>query len=125
MRIGLVGAGAVGGYFGARLALGGSDITFIARGAHGEAMRRNGLEVLSPAGDFHLPAPQVAAPGEDGPPFDLLIIAVKMYDLAEAARSVANRATGSAAHTKARPSGRPTAETCCRSSRSPASARRD
>lgn len=97
MRIGIVGAGAVGGYFGAKLALAGSDVTFVARGGHGEAMRHRGLQVLSPAGDFHLPAPQVSAPGDEGLPFDVLIIAVKMYDLGEAARGVANRTTSSTA----------------------------
>ena len=54
MRIAVLGAGGVGGYFGARLAADGNDVTFIARGAHAAAMREQGLKVLSPAGDLHL-----------------------------------------------------------------------
>ena len=48
MRIAIVGAGAVGGYFGARLAHAGRDVTFIARGAHLDAIRARGLQVVSP-----------------------------------------------------------------------------
>ncbi len=55
MRIAIVGAGGVGGYFGARLAESGADVTFIARGAHLDAMRSRGLHVRSPKGDLHLP----------------------------------------------------------------------
>ena len=48
MRIAIVGAGGVGGYFGGRLAAAGSDVTFLARGAHLEAMRARGLRITSP-----------------------------------------------------------------------------
>ena len=48
MRIAIMGSGAVGGYYGARLALAGHDVTFIARGAHLEAIRARGLHVKSP-----------------------------------------------------------------------------
>ena len=51
-RIVVFGAGAVGGYFGGRLAQAGQHVTFIARGAHLDAIRRNGLQVSSPTGDF-------------------------------------------------------------------------
>src|SRR5215475_1557754 len=54
MKVAVVGAGGVGGYFGARLAEAGADVSFVARGAHLEAMRTNGLKVLSPLGDIHL-----------------------------------------------------------------------
>ena len=54
MRIGIMAAGAVGGYFGARLAAAGHDVAFIARGAHREAMRRDGLKIESALGDVHL-----------------------------------------------------------------------
>ena len=47
MRIAVIGAGAVGGAFGAALAKGGSDVTFLARGAHLKAMRERGLKVLA------------------------------------------------------------------------------
>ena len=55
MRIAIVGSGGVGGYFGGRLAATGADVTFLARGAHLEAMRTHGLRIDSPKGDVHLP----------------------------------------------------------------------
>jgi 2-dehydropantoate 2-reductase len=55
MRIAIVGAGGVGGYFGARLAAAGADVSFLARGAHLEAMRSKGLTIRSFKGDLHLP----------------------------------------------------------------------
>jgi hypothetical protein len=55
MRIAILGSGGVGGYFGGRLAAGGDDVTFIARGAHLAALRERGLRILSPNGDVHLP----------------------------------------------------------------------
>jgi len=59
MRIVVMGTGGVGGYFGARLAQGGHDVAFVARGRHLEALRANGLRVESPLGDLHLPDIQV------------------------------------------------------------------
>ncbi len=80
MRIAIVGAGAVGGYFGARLARAGEDVTFIARGSHLDAIRTRGLEVVSPAlGDFTVRARAEADPSAVGP-VDLVIFAVKTYD---------------------------------------------
>ena len=55
MRIAAMAAGAVGGYFGARLAAAGHDVFFIARGAHRDAIAKNGLKVESVHGDLHLP----------------------------------------------------------------------
>ena len=55
MRIAIVGSGGVGGYFGGRLAAAGVDVTFLARGAHLEAMRTRGLRIDSPNGNVHLP----------------------------------------------------------------------
>jgi L-lactate dehydrogenase complex protein LldE len=52
MKIAVMGSGGVGGYFGARLAQGGCDVAFIARGAHFAAMREHGLTVESPLGDI-------------------------------------------------------------------------
>lgn len=81
MRIAVIGAGGVGGYFGARMAAAGEDVSFIARGAHLEAMRRDGLRIESGLGDFTL-KPVRAAPSavELGPePFDLVVIAVKLW----------------------------------------------
>ena len=80
MRIVVVGAGGVGGYFGARLAAAGADVTFIARGRHLEALRSTGLRLVSPKGDLHLP--RVAAtgnPAEIGPA-DIVFFTVKLYD---------------------------------------------
>lgn len=84
MRIAIVGSGAVGGYFGARLARAGQDVTFIARGAHLAAIRAHGLDVRSAAlGDFVAQAraeDDTAAVGV----VDLVIYAVKSYDDASA-----------------------------------------
>ena len=84
MRIAVVGSGAVGGYFGARLARAGEDVVFIARGAHLAAIRAHGLAVRSAAlGDFVARAraeEDAAAVG----PVDLVLYAVKSYDDASA-----------------------------------------
>jgi 2-dehydropantoate 2-reductase len=80
MRFAIVGSGAVGGYFGARLARSGQDVTFIARGAHLEAIRTSGLQVRSAAlGDFVARAPAEQDPARVGP-VDVVIFAVKAYD---------------------------------------------
>jgi 2-dehydropantoate 2-reductase len=80
VRIAIVGSGGVGGYFGGRLAEAGADVTFIARGEHLAALRRNGLRVESPAGDLALePVRAVETPAEVGP-VDIVLFAVKLYD---------------------------------------------
>ncbi|MEW6322862.1 MAG: 2-dehydropantoate 2-reductase [Acidobacteriota bacterium] len=80
MRIAVVGSGAVGGYFGAKLARAGQDVTFIARGAHLEAIRAKGLEVKSARlGDFTVQARAEQDTSSVGP-VDLVIFAVKTYD---------------------------------------------
>lgn len=94
MRIAVVGAGGVGGYFGARLAKAGCDVTFVARGAHLAAMRDKGLRVLSEGGDIHLDSPKLVDSPEHLPPVDLVIVAVKLWDteqVAAALRPVAER----------------------------------
>jgi 2-dehydropantoate 2-reductase len=53
-RIAVMAAGAVGGYFGGRMAAAGHDVAFIARGAHRDAIRRDGLKIESALGDLHL-----------------------------------------------------------------------
>ena len=80
MRIVAFGAGGVGGYFGAKLALSGVDVTFVARGAHLEAIRTNGLAIHSPDGDM-LVHPAVATDdvATIDPP-DYLLFAVKLFD---------------------------------------------
>ena len=78
-------AGAVGGYFGARLAAAGHDVFFIARGAHRDAIAKNGLKVESVHGDIHLPKPNVTNdPGKVGP-VDIVLFAVKLWDTETAA----------------------------------------
>lgn len=85
LRIVAFGSGGVGGYFGGRLAAAGEDVTFIARGRHLEALRTDGLRLVSPKGDVHLR--QVRAtdrPGDVGP-VDVVLFTVKMYDAASSA----------------------------------------
>jgi 2-dehydropantoate 2-reductase len=85
MRIAVVGAGGVGGYFGARLAQAGEDVAFIARGAQLAALRDRGLTVESPHGHLEL-GPQRASedPGEIGP-VDAVLVCVKTWQLPETA----------------------------------------
>lgn len=88
MKVAVMGTGGVGGYFGAKLSLGGCDVSFIARGAHLEAMRRDGLKVLSPLGDMHLPSPNVTdTPGDIGH-VDIVLFGVKLWDTARAAQAI-------------------------------------
>jgi 2-dehydropantoate 2-reductase len=76
----ILGSGAVGGYYGARLARAGHDVTFIARGAHLEAIRARGLEVRSPMlGDFVVRARAEEDTSTIGT-VDIVIVAVKTYD---------------------------------------------
>jgi len=80
MRIAVMGTGGVGGYFGTRLALGGCDVSFIARGRHLEAIRQGGLKVESPLGDMRLAAPRATDnPAEIGA-VDLVLFGVKLWD---------------------------------------------
>ncbi len=81
MRIAIVGAGGVGGYFGGRLAEAGADVSFLARGAHLDAMRERGLRITSPKGDLHLPRVQAAADAREIGPVDVVLFAVKLYDV--------------------------------------------
>jgi len=73
-------AGAVGGYFGARLAAAGHDVAFIARGAHGDAIRRDGLRIESALGDLHLNDINVTDDPQQVGPVDLVLFAVKLWD---------------------------------------------
>lgn len=78
MRIAIVGAGAVGGYYGARLAQAGHDVTLIARGANLEAIRARGLRVRGAAGDLVVSPRAESDPSRVGP-VDLVVLAVKTY----------------------------------------------
>ncbi|HYB95119.1 MAG TPA: 2-dehydropantoate 2-reductase [Vicinamibacterales bacterium] len=84
MRFAILGSGAVGGYFGAKLARSGQDVTFVARGAHLEAIRTAGLSVRSAnLGDFVVRAPAENDTSRIGP-VDVVIVSVKAYDNATA-----------------------------------------
>jgi 2-dehydropantoate 2-reductase len=84
MRIAIVGAGGVGGGFGAALAKAGADVTFIARGAHLAAMKSAGLKIQSPRGDTHLlPTKATDDPAEIGT-VDVVLFCVKLWDVESA-----------------------------------------
>jgi 2-dehydropantoate 2-reductase len=88
MRIAVFGTGGVGGYFGGRLAWAGEDVVFIARGAHLQAMRQEGLRVESPKGNFMVPSVQATdAPVQVGP-VDTVLVAVKAWQVPEAAQAI-------------------------------------
>jgi 2-dehydropantoate 2-reductase len=88
MKIAMMGAGGVGGYYGGRLAQAGHEVFFIARGAHADAMRRDGLEIDSEHGAAHLRNVNVVADPQEVGAVDLIFIAVKLWDTAAAARAV-------------------------------------
>ena len=85
MRIAAMAAGAVGGYFAARLAVAGHDVFFIARGAHRNAITKNGLTVESALGNLHLPKPNVTDDPAEVGPVDIVLFAVKLWDTEKAA----------------------------------------
>jgi 2-dehydropantoate 2-reductase len=85
MRVTVMGSGGTGGYFGGLLARAGEDVTFVARGAHLDAIRAKGLTVRSRlVGDFTVPARATDDPAEGGPA-DLVLFCVKAYDTESAA----------------------------------------
>jgi 2-dehydropantoate 2-reductase len=88
MKITVMGSGGVGGYFGARLAAAGNDVTFVARGAHLQAMRTNGLRLDSELGDLHLDPVEVVAEAAGIAAADAILFAVKMGDTDSAAASL-------------------------------------
>jgi 2-dehydropantoate 2-reductase len=81
-------AGAVGGYFGARLAAAGHDVAFIARGAHRDAIHSQGLRVESPLGDLHLKGVNVTDDPRSVGPVDVVLFAVKLWDTETAGEQV-------------------------------------
>src|SRR5215472_12618172 len=80
MRMAGMAAGAVGGYFGGRMAAAGHDVTFIARGAHGDAIRRDGLKIESALGELHLKGLNVTDNPKQVGPVDVVLFAVKLWD---------------------------------------------
>ncbi|MGD2185981.1 MAG: 2-dehydropantoate 2-reductase [Desulfobacterales bacterium] len=88
MRIAVMGTGGTGGYFGGLLARAGEEVTFIARGAHLEAIQKNGLAIKSVlAGDFTISAKATDNPNDIGP-VDCVLFCVKAYDNAVAAEQI-------------------------------------
>ncbi len=88
MRFAIFGTGGVGGYFGGRLAQGGHDVTFIARGKHLATIKKNGLRVESILGDFTVkPAQATDNPGQIGR-VDTILVAVKAWDVPLAAEAM-------------------------------------
>lgn len=80
MRFLVLGAGAVGGYFGGRLAEAGRDVTFLVRGQRAAALAEHGLTVESPLGGFTVPV-KVATADRVGGPYDVVLLTAKHYDL--------------------------------------------
>ncbi|MBN9526820.1 MAG: 2-dehydropantoate 2-reductase [Alphaproteobacteria bacterium] len=89
MRVVIWGAGGVGGYLGARLAQGGAQVAFVARGAHLAAMRSHGLRIESPLGDARIAPVEASDDPADLAPADVIAVTVKGRDLAEAAGRLA------------------------------------
>lgn len=79
MKISFVGAGGVGGYYGAMLARAGHDVSFIARGRHLDAIKQHGLRIVGPLGDFRVNTPASSSPADIGP-VDYVVFTVKTYD---------------------------------------------
>ncbi|MFL4983236.1 MAG: ketopantoate reductase family protein [Xanthobacteraceae bacterium] len=88
MRIGVMAAGGVGGYFGARLGAAGHDVVFFARGSHLAALREHGLKVESVLGDVHLNDIQAVDDPAQVAPVDIVLFAVKLWDTEAAAQSL-------------------------------------
>jgi 2-dehydropantoate 2-reductase len=88
MRIAVIGAGGVGGAFGAALANAGADVTFVARGAHLAAMRRNGLRIEGGRGETIVnPAQATDDPATIGP-VDFVLFCVKLWDVESAGAAI-------------------------------------
>ncbi len=88
LRVTIVGAGGVGACFGGRLAQGGCDVGFVARGPQLAALRANGLHVESELGEIHLPQVRASEnPAELGPA-DIVLICVKLWDTERAVQAI-------------------------------------
>lgn len=88
MKVVIVGSGGVGGYFGAKLALSGNDVTFIARGEHLNTIRKNGLRIKGVSGDFKVyPVKATDRIGEAGVA-DLILLGVKAWQVKEIAKEL-------------------------------------
>ncbi|CAM3401393.1 2-dehydropantoate 2-reductase [Pseudomonas floridensis] len=93
MRILIVGAGAIGGYFGGRLLEAGRQVTFLVRPGRAEELDRDGLVVRSPLGNFQYPSPPYVLANHLADPYDLILLGCKAFDL-EAAMATIGPAVG-------------------------------
>ena len=93
MRILVLGAGGIGGYFGGRLAAGGVDVTFLVREKREAALAASGLRIRSEMGDLELPVSTVTS-ATVGPGYDAILVSCKAYDLADAVESLRPAAPG-------------------------------
>ncbi len=89
MRILVVGAGAIGGYFGARLLAAGRDVTFLVRPGRAAQLAKTGLVVKSKLGDLDLPPPPTVTADKIAGPYDLILLSCKAFDLDNAMESFA------------------------------------
>jgi 2-dehydropantoate 2-reductase len=89
MRCAVIGAGGIGGYFGGRLAAAGHDVSFVARGAHLEAIREEGLLVSSVAGDFVVRNASATSDPADIGPVDFVLLGVKTWQVPGVAATIA------------------------------------
>ena len=88
MKIAVFGAGGVGGYVGLRLQAAGEDVAYLARGAHLAALRRDGLRLESTEGNVYLPKVNASDDPGDFGPVDVVLFAVKLWDVEAAARTL-------------------------------------
>jgi 2-dehydropantoate 2-reductase len=89
MKLLMLGAGAVGGYFGGRLQEGGADVTFLVRAKRAAQLRETGLRLSGPSGELHLPKVQLLESGETAQSsFDAVILSCKAYDLDSCIKSI-------------------------------------
>jgi hypothetical protein len=96
MRVAVMATGALGGYFGGRLAEAGHEVFFIARGANLAAIRKNGLRVESPLGNIHIKSPKATDDPKEVGEVDLVLFAVKLWDVeksGEAAKPLVGKNT--------------------------------
>jgi 2-dehydropantoate 2-reductase len=89
MRILVVGAGAIGGYFGGRLLEHGHDVTFLVREGRAATLARGGLAIRSTAGDVTLPAPSTVLASDLHEPYDLVLLSCKAYSLEQVMADIA------------------------------------
>lgn len=88
MRIAIMGAGGIGGYYGGKLAQAGNDVALVARGEHLKAIQANGLKLAGPAGEEHIKTIQATDDPSKLAPVDVVLFCVKLFDTEDAARAI-------------------------------------